>query len=409
MSLRDRGWLPMDTVRSVGPLAGVTATGLRETLIRLHRDHPTYHPVCRVDTESFQWVPIPGPEFAARTQDMVVEIEAGGREPAEAAAWRVAEEPMGDRPVFFALCDGFVGMKFTHALGDGKISNAFMPEVLSAAAAGRPVVPPFPHPVRLPLLRASVRHFGRHPAQFAQALRVRRPPVVEAPADELMVAWKPQLAHYAGRSTTQVVKDFRTWRKANLPDVGMAAIVFAAIASALDRAGIGTDRAGLVTLIDARRYLKPDQAVNGNFAVGQYITPASMTDPAAVDAALKAEIASGRGLAMMALRDAHFLLAPSHAATPRHTQVRSRPRPELTLTHIGRLDSLRDLPWAAAEEDRRTISIPSVGGPEALTVSIAEMFGALHLNTTFHSSTFDPAAVAMAIDLVRTDPVSLVS
>ena len=40
--------------------------------------------------------------------------------------------------------------------------------------------------------------------------------------------------------------------------------------------------------------------VNGNFAVGQYITPTSMTDPAAVDAALKSEIASGRGLAIIA-------------------------------------------------------------------------------------------------------------
>jgi hypothetical protein len=407
MSLRDRGWLPVDTVRAVGPLRGITAQAVREALIRLHHGYPHHRLVCQMDTQRYRWATLSGPEFAARAHGMVAEIDARGQSPADAACWRVVDEPLGDRPVFFAICGPFLAMKFSHALGDGRPSNAFLPEIINAAVENRAPVPPFLTPVRLPLLRASLRHFGRHPGQLLHAVRVRRPPVMRAPADELMVAWKPQMAHCTARSTVTMLREWRAWRSANVPEASMASVEFAAIVAALERCGIGTDRPGFVTLIDARRYLAPNQTVDGNFSAGQFLTPQPLTDPRAVDRELKREIATGRTLALMAMRDAHFLLAPAHAAAPRQTTVRTNPRPELTLTHIGRIDALSGIPWDGPQENRQSLSLPTPGGPEAITISIAELFGALHLNATFHSSTFQPEAVGQALNLVCQDPISL--
>jgi hypothetical protein len=93
-------------------------------------------------------------------------------------------------------------------------------------------------------------------------------------------------------------------------------------------------------------------------------------------------------------------------AVPR--QVAAQPRPQLTFTHLGRLDAYRDLPWAAEPGQRRNISVPTTAGPEAVTVSFSELAGVLHLNVSFHRSTFDPAAVRRAARLVCRYPVELV-
>jgi hypothetical protein len=125
--------------------------------------------------------------------------------------------------------------------------------------------------------------------------------------------------------------------------------------------------------------------------------------------ALTGELAAGGALAMLALRTGRLLLSPAlgggrSVARP----VVAAPRPELTLTHVGRLDAYTDLPWAAPAEGRRNISVPTTSGPEAITVSFTKLAGVLYINASFHRSTFEEAAVERAMRLVHDDPVRLV-
>ena len=69
---------------------------------------------------------------------------------------------------------------------------------------------------------------------------------------------------------------------------------------------------------------------------------------------------------------------------------------------------LADLPWATEAAHRVNQSVPTLSGPEGITLTTSEMGGVLHLEATFHASTFDPAMVARALELVCEDPAALI-
>ena len=83
-------------------------------------------------------------------------------------------------------------------------------------------------------------------------------------------------------------------------------------------------------------------------------------------------------------------------------------RPRLTFSNQGRHDMLGDLAWTADPAWRVNQSVPTLNGPEGITITTSEMNGVLHLEATFHASTFDPDLVARALDLVCADPAALI-
>ncbi|MGC9668708.1 hypothetical protein ACNTMW_19395 [Planosporangium sp. 12N6] len=422
MPARDRVWLDVDNLRVFGPFHGITADGLRESLVSLHDRQPDVPAVCAVDRGAARWRPLSRPDFAEFSRDLVVDLDDPGRYPgrysgrlhpghgdaADAVTRRLVDEPLGDRPLLLAVGGGFVGAKISHAVGDGGVNNRLIPELLRATAQRRPPRPPFPAPTRLPVVRGMLRHFGRHPARLVPALRVSLPPAAPAaPAGGATRAWHPDVRYVSVRSG-HALSDIRAWRDRHAPGVSAAAVLFAAARVALADNGLTPGQPGSVILFDARRYLPKGAEVAGNFSWGQYLEATDATDPRAVHARLGGEVASGRPMAMLALRTARQTLWPSHGGAPAPHAVPVDPRPDLTLTHIGRLDMYTDLPWAGPVAERRNISVPSTSGPQAITLSFSELFGALYLNASFHGSTFDPAAVASAVDLICRDPVALV-
>jgi len=413
LALRDRAWLAVDNLRVIGPLSGITVAGLRDSLVRLHDAQPAYHPVSRLDRSALRWVPLSRPDFSRFCADLVVPVPAplsAGSDPAGAVTRWLVDEPLRDRPLLLAGCNGFVGAKISHGLGDGRVVNTLFPELLRATAAGSVPRPPFPRPVRLPLLRALVHHFGRHPARLRQAVRVARPPAPEVST----VDWRPDVRYRSVRSGTALA-EVRAWRDRYAPGVSAAAVLFAAAGTALTRYGLTPRWPGAVMLVDARRYLPDGATVDGNFSWGQYLCPTDRGDPRAVHESLTAELDSGRPLAMLALRTARLAVPPGRLAVPPGSapapaarRVSTEPRPELTLTHIGKLDAYTDLPWTGPVEGYRNISVPTTSGPEAVTVSFSELTGALYVNVSFHGSTFDPETVYRAVELLCHDPVGLV-
>ncbi|HKS99006.1 MAG TPA: hypothetical protein VJT31_05685, partial [Rugosimonospora sp.] len=178
-------------------------------------------------------------------------------------------------------------------------------------------------------------------------------------------------------------------------------------AAAFAECGLPAAGPGAVVLVDARRYLPAGRGADGNFAWGLYLRPASLTDPRAIQDELARELSTGSALAMLALRTGRLLVAPGHREAPLPHRVPARPRPRFTFTHLGRLDGYRDLPWAADPARRRNISVPSTSGPDAVTVSLSELAGVLHVNVSFHRSTFDPERVRAATELACAHPAEL--
>jgi hypothetical protein len=399
---RDRGWLGLDSLRVVGPFEGVAADGLRAALAGLHAARPDHPAVCLIDRRATRWVRLSAGEFAGHAATAVVTVDVPpGEDPADLVTRYLLGTPLDHRPLLLAVAGGHVGLKVSHAVGDGRVVNALLPELIQAAAGHVPTAPD-PAPAA-PVARAVLHHFGRHPGRLFRALPAARPPVTGAAT----VPWRPDAAYVSVRSAT-ALGEIREWRDAHLPGVSATAIQFAAMAAALRRCGLPAGGPGAVVLVDARRYLPAGRGADGNFSWGLYLRPDELTDPRAVHRALVGELASGSALAMLALR-AGRMLVTAHRPGPVPRRVPARPRPRLTFTHLGRLAAYRDLPWACEPGRRRNISVPTTSGPEAVTVSFSDLAGVLHLNVSFHRSTFDPAAVRRAAQLVCRYPVELVT
>ena len=401
MSLRDANWLRIDHLRVIGPLTGVTTTTVRDALATLHAMDPGDPAVCRVGRR--RWVPVGPQRYREVLASDVSELDGAepGVEPAVALRGALVAEPLGDRPLRVLLYRGFAGIRVTHAIGDGRVFSALVPRLF-----GGPVAPS-PRPVRLPLPRATVDYFGRDPRRVAALLRVPRPrPPEPGPQEPRRPWWPDPWSHYA-RSAEDLLPRLREWRAARLPGVSTAAVLFAAARAAFEECGLVPDDAGLMVLVDARRYLS-GRVVGGNFSTGQYVEPSDPRDPRAIQEAIAATVAAGLPLANLALRDLYALGLRWHVPSEPE-RVRVHPAPRLTLTHVGRLDGFAGLPWACPPEGRVLMSAPTTAGTEGVTVSFAELDGAIHVNVTYHRSTFEETAVRRATELICADPVGLLT
>ncbi|HEY7271785.1 MAG TPA: hypothetical protein VH502_03550, partial [Actinoplanes sp.] len=401
LTLRERAWLPLEYIRTVGPLTGVTAARLRAALIGLHAADPTHRAVSRLDRSGARWLHMDTEAFTAYVQDAVTERSEADP---DAMTRELQAEPRGHHPVRILVGDGFVAMKVSHAYGDAGPVNALLRELIRAAAEDRAaqIAPQRRHPMALPA--AWWRQF-RSPSRWRTALTMSRTPHIEVTDPQ---PWNAALTVETARSA-EVLAGMRAWRDDHAPGVTTSAITFAAFAAALGELGLDPDLSGATFLADARRFLGKDVSIDSNFCFGPYLRPAGLTDPAAIHAALKAELASGGMLTMMLLREAKLGVAGGPGLpAPYPTEASASPRPRLTFSNQGRHDVLADLPWADDPRARVNHSVPTLSGPEGITLTTSEMGGVLHLEATFHASTYDPALVARALQLVCQDPAALI-
>jgi hypothetical protein len=114
-------------------------------------------------------------------------------------------------------------------------------------------------------------------------------------------------------------------------------------------------------------------------------------------------------LTMMRLREAKLAVTGAPGLPePYPAEAPAEPQVRLTFSNQGRHDVLADLPWAIEAAQRVNQSVPTLNGPEGITLTTSEMGGVLHLEATFHASTYDPAMVARALELVCADPAALI-
>ncbi|GGK91522.1 hypothetical protein GCM10012284_26750 [Mangrovihabitans endophyticus] len=391
ISARDRFFAAVEVTRIIGPLRTPDADAVRAALAGLHADRPGARVVSRLDLAGGRWRPVPAADAPAWVRNLV--IDAGPDADADTTLARLRAEPLGQRPLLFGVGGAYAGLRFNHALGDGRFPAPLMLGVLSAAAAGEPARYPYPSATRLPLLRALGHHLGRRPGRLRAAAGLDRPPSPPATGDEL--PWRPAIAHHWARSQPGAASRLRAWRDRHAPAASIGAVLSAAVTVAF-RAHVGPgDRPGVMVLVDSRRYLPDGVSVNGNFVSGQYVAPPDPSDPCAVHEAMSESLRSGRSLTALALHNAR--LALTGAPRPPDTVPRE-PGPHLTLTYVGRADRYANLPWLAGHPQRRLINVVSTAGPQGVTVAVEEFGDVLHATTTFHENVFDPAAMAAATD-----------
>ncbi|WP_305789183.1 lipopolysaccharide biosynthesis protein [Symbioplanes lichenis] len=404
LTLRERAWLPLEYIRTVGPLTGVTAYRLRNALIGLHATDPSHRAVSRLDRKNARWLHMDAAAFAAYAEEAVTDLGPGPVD-FDAMTRELQAEPMGHHPVRILAGGGYVAMKVAHAYGDAGPVNVLLRELVRAAGEERAAViePSVRHRWALP--KAWWKQFGTKPGTWKQGLVFARPPA-ELPAETR--PWAPNLTVVTARSG-DVLGRMRTWRDQHAPGVTTSAITFAAFTAALRDLGLDPDLRGGIFLADARRYLGQDVRIDSNFCMGPYLYPADLTDPREIHKSLKAELATGRILSMIVLREGKMLVTgapgfpdPYPAAAP------VAPRPRLTFSNQGRHDLLADLPWAVGPGARINQSVPTATCNDGITLTTSEMNGTLHLEAMFHASTYDPAVIARALELVLTDPAALI-
>ena len=404
LTLRERAWLPLEYIRTIGPLDGVTAESLRAALIGLHATDPAHRAVSRLDRAGARWEHLDHASFARYVQDAVTEVDDRSADFDEMTR-RLQAEPRGHHPVRILVGGGYVAVKVAHAYGDAGPVNTLVHALVQAAAAGRPAVIPPMKRHRTALAKAWWKQFGLKPGRWREGLSFPRPPAAESGPTR---PWTAQLTVRTTRSAT-VLGQMRQWRDEHAPGVTTSAITFAAFAAALRDLGLDPDLGGATFLADGRRYLDEGVSVDSNFCMGPYLTPPSLTDPIAIHRTLKAELATGRILTMMLLREGKILVSGAPGMPdPYPGEITVRPRPRLTFSNQGRHDMLSDLPWSVEPASRMNLSVPTLSGPEGITLTTSEMNGVLHLEATFHASTYDPAMVGRALELVCTDPAALI-
>jgi O-antigen/teichoic acid export membrane protein len=403
LTLHERAWLPLEYIRTVGPLTGVTAARLRNALIGLHEADPTHRAVSRLDRSGGRWLHLDRPTFAEYVREAVTDLGDGPVD-FDAMTRRLQAEPRAHHPVRILVGGGYVAMKVAHAYGDAGPVNDLLRELLRAAGEERAArIEPMKRQFALP--KAWWNTFGRHPGRWRDALKMARAPHTETGEQR---PWTADLTVVSARSA-EVLGKMRVWRDGHAPGVTTSAITFAAFTAALRELGFRPDESGATFLADARRYLGKGAQVDSNFCFGPWLAPASLTDPKAIHTTLKAELATGGMLTMMLLRETKLAVTGAPGMPePYPSEAPAEPRPRLTFSNQGRHDVLADLPWAIDAAGRVNLSVPTLNGPEGITLTTSEMGGVLHLEATFHASTYDPQMVARALELVCTDPAGLI-
>jgi O-antigen/teichoic acid export membrane protein len=403
LTLHERAWLPLEYIRTVGPLTGVTAERLRAALIGLHTADPTHRAVSRLDRGTARWAHLDAPTFAEYVQEAVTDLGDGPVD-FDAMTRTLQAEPRAHHPVRILAGDGYVAMKVAHAYGDAGPVNELLRELVRAAGEQRAAALP-PMKRRFALPGAWWHTFGRSPSKWRDALKMARTPHLETGETR---PWTANLTVQTARSADVLAK-IRRWRDEYAPGVSTSAITFAAFTAALQELGLRPDLSGATFLADGRRYLPDGVEVGSNFCFGPYLSPASLTDPMAIHRTLKAELATGGMLTMMLLRESKLAVTGAPGMPdPYPTEAAADPLVRLTFSNQGRHDVLADLPWAVEAAHRVNQSVPTRNGPEGITLTTSELGGVLHLEATFHASTYDPAMVARAVELVCADPAALI-
>lgn len=395
---RDREWVDSTVTALCGPFDMPSVEALENAIVAVAQQHPESRIAWTLDS-SRRWWQDGDPTDAVRERNMVV-----GREQGDADLGRILDEITTEKELAWPLAlvryEHYLGLRMSHAVGDGTMFNRVIAAVLGTAITG--VVAPWPAgpPPRTPLLSAIGRTF-RSPQRVRSAV-ADRPTRRPGRARGALRRWQPSRSTEVVTLTPAVTRSIAEWARVNAPGASKFAIHAVLYLRSLAAAGIEVEpRVSVV--FDLRRYLAVD-AVDGNFVAGVPLEVDARCSPTDVSRILRACASSGRPLATQAMTTLTRMRtnAPSQPAP----DVEDGALPYVTFSSLGRPADVNALPFADPDN---AVYLGSVepDGPHGVTVLIIETAGGVHVMTSFHDNVLDRSLVRHAGHLISTDPVSL--
>jgi hypothetical protein len=370
---------------------------LRQAVTALAERYPDSRLTWRLDPTKRYWRNDRTAESIVTEGDWYDDVEIGRH--LDAIAGDASLHP----PLALIRYPNHLGVKMSHALGDARLFVTVIAAVLHTSLAGEVVPWPAQSGARFPLAAAAWRTFGKHPSALRAAITDRRShhiaEVDEKPA--VTRSWSPSRRTVNITMPREQGDEILAWGKKFAPGANRFGLQAAFVLRALKKAGIEiSDDVRIV--VDLRKYLGW-QYIDGNFVAGVSMRIGSGMSPEQISARVKATIRSGRPLAGHMIASIY-----GFTATPAVTSVNVNDRPRVTFTDVGHqpvIDSLPFLPnspivWSASVQPE---------GPLGLTIMTGETKRLMGVVTTFHDNAVDADLVTQAMNLMKTDPIGLLS
>ncbi len=255
-------------------------------------------------------------------------------------------------------------------------------------------------PTTNPLGQAIARFYASRPCRVGSILRNRRrAPAAMAPDAEL-VPWQRAPTMVASRSEKAAIVRLRRIRDRTSPNLSVASIVFAALASAVRSRGIAL-HSSVNVVFDCRRYLPKESQVFGNFVSGVDI---AVPDPGAalqLHRGIAEAASSGRPLAALLVNAQKFRSRYKRGqGYAEATCTADTPRAKLVFSHVG--DVFLGTKGDAAQRFGSCLNEPK--DPEAIVFTITRRASEFDLSATFHANVFSPDVIQSVLDDVTLMP-----
>jgi hypothetical protein len=385
-----------------GPLEVSSPDAVREALRRFAAAYPEHRLFAGVERTRFgaRWYRRSDAELDDLCSAMVTAV-APDPDPDEMLA-RICDFSF-DRGAYahYWVGQSFIASARSHLLGDAQI--AYVTPLIVSVAAGAPVPELRTEPDRrMPLTRAALSWYGRHPKRLVDSLLAPKPQ--PHPSGESLVIPRRWRFTAVGRTVPQpATAALRQWRERTCPQASMANTWSAAIWAAFEAAGVPFASRGFRTLVNARRYLPEGTTVTGNFSAAIYLEPTDPADPVAVEYALRRNLDSGRPLLAMAASGLKQALPARRASRLPDVQDVDR-RPTLTISFVGRRRDYEELPVDTEHVYHYSASGPE--GPSGITVICSIVHDHMALSASFCEDVVDRAPVVAALEALVADPLA---
>lgn len=299
-----------------------------------------------------------------------------------------------------AVAGEYLILDVCHGLGDANLVNMLncvlgerlTPDSLPEWSSGAPTTNP--------LGKAIARFYGARPCRVGSMWRNRHRAVAATASDADQVLWQRAPMMVASRSEKAAIGRLRRGRDLTSPNVSIASVVFAALASAVRSRGIEL-QSSVNVVFDCRRYLPKDSRVFGNFVSGVDIAVPDPGNPVQLHRGIAEAASCGRPLAALLVNAQRFRSRFQRGrGYPEATSTAGTPRAKLVFSHVG--DVFAGTEGDAAQRFGNCINEPK--DPEAVVFTITRRASEYDLSASFHANVFSPDVIQAVLDDVAREP-----
>ncbi|TPG31440.1 hypothetical protein [Mycolicibacterium hodleri] len=294
----------------------------------------------------------------------------------------------GDRslpsPLALVRGENYLGLRMSHAVGDGRTFNQVLAAVLHTAFSGEAYPWQLGPTHRFPLTQTILKTFGSEPRLLRAILADRPSRVALSPGKQ--TAWVPARRTLA----VTITAEDKATILASTPGASWQSLLISILLPALNAEGIAV-APDISVIVDVRRYLS-SQSLDGNFVTGVPFNIDHRDGPHAIAATLKATLTSGRPVATQAAATMHS--GRSDAGRPTTTETALPVR--VTFSAMGPPPEYASLPFLTGGPQVYAGGVEP-DGPHGLTFLVLETTRNCMVTASFHQNVVSADAVRAAL------------